>query len=154
MSEPDPNLLEEASQYLGHRRELLDEIRELSRTVDRSILGLSSGALGLSLALAQLAGEAARRQSEWLITSWTLLIIAILSCVLSMIWSGRLHDRQRQMLDEEAKKSPTRILDRTFHRYQELRPGFVLLSVLNWSAGLGFCSGVAFLAVFAGSVLL
>ena len=96
MAEPEQRDLR-YTVYLEERKLLIDAEREGSRSLDKAILVLAGGAIGLSLTTLDKFAP-----SNWfLYGSWILLVLSIVLTLFSFLTSQWACSRQRDMLDLE-----------------------------------------------------
>lgn len=143
----------EADLYESHRQHLVREYEETTRFIDKSILVLSGGSLGLSITLLGHARETVNSGTKWLlIAAWASLAVSMLAC-LGSIWISRCaYERERQDLDRVAKESPANIMDQSFLLYDAM-PHHKWIARLSVLAGILFVLGIASLLLFGAIVV-
>lgn len=126
---------------LEEYRKLLSELESgMQKSFDQSILTISAGALGLSLAfLKDVIGDRPLQCPSALILAWISWSLSITCIIASFLTSVHAIRKTRQLLDDKAPRDALKSvgLNRfTMH--------------LNLSAGALFIVGVTFLLVFVG----
>lgn len=131
--------------YLEERKLLIDAEKESTRSLDKAILTLSAGALGLSLTfIRQIVPIIKEGTFFLLILAWGLFCVSILSTLFSFLTSQQAFARQREILDTtypEWKKCKPIPSD------QKNRPA-KCTNVLNIAGIVSFMFGVVCLAIF------
>ncbi len=126
----------EREAYLEERKMLVEAEGEASQSFDKTLVTLSAGAFGLSLAfIVQIAPKPGALW--WLYSAWGALISSLLSVLLSFLMSQYGFRRARDILD---------ILYET--RNQESNGWNTITSVLNVVSIVAFVIGVVSLAYF------
>ena len=134
--------------YLQERKTLLAAEQDYAKSLDRWLITLAGGALGLSIALLKdIAGPKAT-DVAWLVAAWILLGFSVCASLVSMLISQSGHEAFRAVLDEEAIKGGERFWLRV-REVQRRRWELKTIAVLNVSAIVAFVIGVISLAVFA-----
>ena len=110
----------ERSAYLDERRALADAEADQTRLLDRAILVLSAGALGLSLTfIREAVPQVGTNTMGWLVAGWSLLIVSLLVTLISFLVSQSALRRQRDVLDylhglnDAEKADPAKTLNRS-----------------------------------------
>lgn len=106
MPEPRPRDLQ-YTVYLEERKLLIDAEREGARSLDKAILLLAGGAIGLSLTTLDKFDI-----GNWfLYAAWVSLVFSIVLTLFSFLTSQRACSRQREILDLEWKAGDAKIRD-------------------------------------------
>jgi hypothetical protein len=132
--------------YLEERKLLIDAEREGARSLDKAILTLAAGALGLSLTfIRQMVPDIKHGTFAYLITAWGLFSLSILLTLISFLTSQWACARQREILeteylnDKNCKKESVALKN---------KPS-TWTKILNIFAIISFMVGVIFLAGFS-----
>ena len=130
-------------EYLDERRLLLEAELAMSQTLDKALLTLSSGALGLSITLARyFVPEQEPQLSKALLWAWSLFGGAVVCTIISLFTSQTALRRHRDILDTEYSNSDSS--DSTMRNYWAL-----CTSLCNLVALVLFILGVIILAYLA-----
>lgn len=129
----------ERTEYLQERRLLIDLQVDSARTLDRTILTLSGGALALSITFVnQIAPQP---KSVWALSvAWGLFTLSLLLTLLSFLFSQYALDEALKDYDASYSNSPRNSLK---NRYSGLTQKLNLFSVFS------FVIAVSFLIFFA-----
>lgn len=131
---------EKRKTYLEERKLLIDAEREAARGFDRAMLTLSGGALGLSITFIRQVAPTPYDKTM-LYVAWGGFTLALLSTLLSFLFSQSALRKQRDILDQDyAGKIPA-------HQQKNLLA--IITNCLNWLSIVFFIVGVIFLAMFA-----
>ena len=112
---------------------------EESRAYDKSVLTLSSAALGVSLILLKDIAGVSPKATWALVLSWAALVLSITFTLLSMRISPGAHDKEMQSLNKDESESGPEADNRSS----------CFITVANWLSFVFFVVGVVFLCVFA-----
>jgi hypothetical protein len=129
----------ERDAYLEERKSLVEAERESAQTLDKFLITLSAGALGLSITfIRQIAPDPGWL---WLLyVGWGGFALSLLAVLMSLLFS------------QSALRSARDNLDRLYSGQEDLdsrnRWGSAT-NALNFASILSFVAGVAFLAAFA-----
>lgn len=127
----------EREAYLEERKMLVEAEGEASQSFDKTLVTLSAGAFGLSLAfIVQIAPKPVALW--WLYSAWGALISSLLSVLLSFLMSQYGFRRARDILDTLYET-----------RNQESNRWNTITSTLNVLSIVAFVVGVVSLAYFA-----
>lgn len=136
--------------YLEERKSLIDAHREGGRSFDKSMLTLSAGAFGISLAfIKQIAPTLQAGSVVILIWSWVLFGGALLCTLVSFLTSQSAFLRQIEILEEEIDKS-----DDSSNESNSRNIYDTITRVLNYVSVLLFIAGTSLLAYFSATNLL
>jgi hypothetical protein len=149
---------EEQKEYLEQRKTFIDLQHQVSQSLDKMVITLAGGALGLSFTfIRQVVPEAKAETIGLLATSWVLLVIALLSTFLSVFTSqvgmikateeldiiyGRKISQQRH---QHILKSVCSFIGKSFNSTFGWRP---LTQILNFVAIVLTIVGLIFLIIF------
>jgi hypothetical protein len=131
--------------YLNFRQQLFDGRQAAYAAFDRTILNLSSGSLGLSLAFISDVADSPRWVTL-LYGSWSLFLIAIISILGSFVTSQKSFDMQQENADEYYIDRKEEALTRP-NRFSQWTQR------LNYVAGATFIAGLIATAIFVGGNL-
>ena len=135
----DPSTVEplDRETYLGHRQALFDGAGEAQQNLDKSLLTLSAGAFGLSIAFVSQVEPAVAVVLMYV--AWLAFGFSILCELTSFVTAKWAHQRDVVILDEDYEKLTN----------SERRSKWnIATTALNILAGLGFVGGAVFLTVF------
>lgn len=90
--------------YLQERKILIESIRENSRSFEKIIIALSSGAFGLSLTFLKYISNLSPNSLNYLKYSWTFFICSLTSILFSLLSSSMACQRQIILLDNQSEK--------------------------------------------------
>lgn len=129
--------------FLDYRQELVQLAEEYSRSYDKYVLTLSSGGLGLSLLILKDVANTAAVSENWLIASWILFGVSIISTLFNFPLARRacnsyLKQWDREWVQGEITESVK------LHSYAA-----GLSNVLDVISGVAFMGGAIALLVFA-----
>jgi hypothetical protein len=145
MEEKDTNFKKdlEYQVYLDERKLLIDAERESSRSLDKAILTLAAGALGLSLTfLRQIVPDIQEGTLILVILAWGFFSLSILITLISLLTSQWACKRQRDILEGEYLNPKNCGMD------AKNIPA-ICTKWLNISGIVTFMIGVVFLASFS-----
>ncbi len=130
--------------YLDERKININLELESTKTFDKAIITLSSGALGLSITFIRLIAPSPKYL--WILFSaWGLLLFSLFTIMLSFKFSIRSLRRYRDMLDADQKGERDALKQKnTLARWT---------SFLNLFSLIAFILGIISLAVFVGTNL-
>ncbi len=131
---------EKRKTYLEERKLLVDAERESSRSFDKSMLTLSSGALALSITFIRQIAPAPRFET-YLYLAWGGFILALLCTLVSFLSSQTSLRRQRDILDRNYRDRPSASEQKNLMS--------AVTNYLNWFSVSSFIIGVLCLTVFA-----
>jgi hypothetical protein len=127
--------------YLKERESLVNAILEQSKSFDKYVLTLASGAFGLSLLFIKDAvSKPLTTTIPFLTASWTLFSISIALTLLSFLLSqeackAQIEIDKKVLVTNEFDNVPTNIFS-------------VITYLLNWLSGSSFIAGIITLAIF------
>lgn len=131
----------------AERNRFITSKTEQSKTYDQTILTFSAGAIALSLTFVEKIAPVP--VAPWLLYSaWGGFGLAILSVVLSFVWSQKAFQNEIDWVDASwaaVKEGKTEPPERRANRYTRITEG------LNLAAGLLFVAGFVFLVFFGGT---
>lgn len=137
--------------YVAERGGLNGSIRELAQTLDKSLLTLSAGAIGLSLAfLKDIVGAGPARAGAYLSVAWIALVVGIILVLVGMYLSQKGHERFVELLDSEAEKGGAHFWTRV-RAEQDKSPYRSCVGILSALSLLSFVVGLSALLYFAYS---
>ncbi|MBL4699035.1 MAG: hypothetical protein JKX70_09415 [Phycisphaerales bacterium] len=138
--------------YLDERRMLIDRKQEAHRDLDRWIMTMSGGSLGLSMTmLSVLIGSGWTFNSCWVLVSWILFGSSIVVVILNIWLSAKSYEEHREAIDTAASKNFNQWRSEAAALQGKLKKP-VYIDVCNLLSTIFFAFGVVFLAVFAGSI--
>ncbi|MHB8968224.1 MAG: hypothetical protein ACYC57_08190 [Thermoleophilia bacterium] len=157
-SEDDHHQTSEDEQYLhyiSHWQLLYDIERESARTLDKTLVTLSGGALGLSITFIK---EIAKhpRGTGFLYAAWIFFILSLLSTLISFAATQRAarnereqmtHDIEQYMKGEQSKENVDREHTKTKNIFRKLT---IYLNTMSIAL---FIIGASLLTIFSGKNL-
>jgi hypothetical protein len=131
--------------YLDDRKTLINLKAEDSRLLDKSILTLSGGAFGISLAfLRQIAPDPESWSIGVLISSWVLFGISILTTLISLKTSQRACEKQIEILEGDSSQENDNQEERVVRNSAS-----TLTNRLNYCSITSFIIGAVLLSIFS-----
>jgi len=125
-------------EYLEERKVLLEGRSNAFRSLEKTLVTLSAGALALSITfLHDIAPQP--KQIGWMIASWSLLFISLLLMLIVFVLGVYAYDK-----DLEAWKAE-------YEKRDGKRPECLIcaLQILEWTSLVSFVSGSVLFAIFA-----
>lgn len=126
--------------YLEERRYLIQAEAEQSRSLDKALLTLAAGALGISVSFIKDVVPEFRPCTAWILyAGWTALVASLLCTLWSFLTSMKAMSRQREILD-------------AMH-IGTSEPDLLVNSAARWTSRLNYCAFVIFVAGAAALTL-
>lgn len=135
---------EEYRHYYAHWHLLYDVERESARTLDKTLVALAGGALGLSITFIKEIAEC----PQWTIVlyiAWIFLILSILSTLLSFAATQRAARNERDKMTREFKGDNN--TEKKINRFQKVTIYLNTISIAS------FITGATLLTIFSGKNL-
>lgn len=137
---------QEYRRYLDERQSLNDARFKVAETLDKALLTLSGGALGVSMTFVRDIAKNPKCKCT-LIASWILFGLTITLLLLSLYCCQAAYKKQREILDDEQIKRK----DRNEYKPDKTRNKWsVATEVLYFIAMVSFLFGLLFLGIFIG----
>lgn len=140
-------------EYISHRERLLAGEQHYARSYDKWLLTLSGGALALSMALCKDVVVGTPQGTHWLLASWVLFAVAILSTLTCILLSHGAHEKDVEVLDRIYEKH-----EKHWQRQVSVAQGAQwrqkAIGYLNRASLVCFVAGLCLLAYFASQNLV
>lgn len=132
----------ERQEYLEERKFLIELENQQAKSFDKAMITLSASALAFSIAFVR--DFTLKPKVECLLfVAWTGFIVALLTILLSFLFSQSALRKERNIRDIEYEEDPCK----------QCNFWAKATNVLNWLSIISFIVGIIFLALFVGKSL-